>query len=155
MGHHQIEDFWKAYKSSDQGTDAPANPCLSEQFGDSPEMADELGTLIVAGIKTATCSALWEYEAEQKPLPSSGTRLIVLDGSNTPLCIIETTEVNICAFSEVDARFAADEGEGDHSLKYWREAHWEFFARSLAKINRQPSENMPLVCERFQVIFHW
>jgi uncharacterized protein YhfF len=45
--------------------------------------AGELGALIVAGIKTATCSALRAYEAEREPLPSVGLKTIVLDGMRT------------------------------------------------------------------------
>jgi uncharacterized protein YhfF len=32
-------------------------------FGDSPQMADALLALVLAGTKTATCSALAAYEA--------------------------------------------------------------------------------------------
>ncbi len=45
---------------------------IAESWGDSPELADELGDLIARGIKTATCSALWEWEAEGNPIPHKG-----------------------------------------------------------------------------------
>jgi uncharacterized protein YhfF len=34
------------------------------QFGDRPQLANELAQLVLAGTKTATCSALWELERE-------------------------------------------------------------------------------------------
>jgi uncharacterized protein YhfF len=77
----------------------------------------------------------------------------VLDGNDLPLCIIETTEVNIVPFKEVDAVFAREEGEGDLSLEYWREAHSGYFSRVLPKIGREPSPDMPLVCERFRLVY--
>jgi uncharacterized protein YhfF len=126
---------------------------LAEGWGDSPEMADELGALISSGTKTATCSALWEYEAEGEALPEVGTKTVVLDGKGEPLCIIETTEVEMRPFDGVDERFAYEEGEGDRSLTYWREAHWRFFSRTLPKIGKAPTLDMPLVCERFRVIY--
>jgi uncharacterized protein YhfF len=52
----------------------------------------------------------------------------------------------------VDAGFARDEGEGNLSLNYWREAHRTFFSRTLPKIDKEFSEEMPLVCERFRLI---
>jgi uncharacterized protein YhfF len=58
-------------------------------------MADELGELIACGIKTATCSALWEWEAEGNPIPQKGQLTVVVDGEGHPLCIVETTEVTI------------------------------------------------------------
>jgi uncharacterized protein YhfF len=116
-------------------------------------MADELGALISAGTKTATCSALWEYEAEGEPLPEVGLKTIVLGGTGDTLCIVETTEVEVRPYDEVDALFASEEGEGDRSLEYWREAHWRFFSRTLPSIGKEPATDMPLVCERFRVVY--
>jgi uncharacterized protein YhfF len=62
-------------------------------------------------------------------------------------------EVKIRRYDEVDERFAYEEGEGDRSLEHWREAHWEFFSRTLAGIGKEPSMDMPLVCERFRVVY--
>jgi uncharacterized protein YhfF len=92
-------------------------------------------------------------EAEGAPVPRSGEKSIVLDGSDEPVCIIETTEVTVRRCDEVDEAFARDEGEGDRSLAYWREAHRSFFAGTLPGIGREFSEDMPLVCERFRVIY--
>jgi uncharacterized protein YhfF len=111
-------------------------------FGDSPELADELLDLVVKGVKTATCST------EDEPNTSTpGERWIVLDRRGTPRCVIETTEVSYRRYNEVDAAFAYDEGEGDRSLAYWREAHRRYFGR-LGRF----SEDMMLMCERFRLV---
>lgn len=148
---NDIEAFWHRYLES-LPMDSPVRDerYPAEGWGDSPQMADELGALIADGTKTATCSALWEYEAEGEPLPEVGMKTIVLDGSGAPLCIVETTEVEVRPYDEIDARFAYEEGEGDRSLAYWREAHWRFFSRTLPKVGKEPTMNMPLVCERFR-----
>jgi uncharacterized protein YhfF len=109
--------------------------------------------LISAGTKTATCSALWEYEAKGESLPETGLKTIVLDGNGDPRCIVETTEVEVWPYDKVDARFACEEGEGDRSLEYWREAHWRFFSRTLPNIGKEPAADTPLVCERFRVVY--
>jgi uncharacterized protein YhfF len=129
--------------------------CRSTQFGNSSYQAERLGQLIVMGVKTATCSALWEYEAENERLPVPGDRTIVLDDRSMPLCVIETYEVEIRKFCDVDAAFAEDEGEGDRTLESWRREHWKFFTETLAAINREPNDEMPLVCERFRIIHTW
>jgi uncharacterized protein YhfF len=116
-------------------------------------MADELGELVQNGTKTATCSLLWEFEHDGDPLPQVGELSIILDGDDNPLCIIETVEVDLRAMNTVDEQFAYDEGEGDRSLAYWREAHWRFFSKICALMKRTPTEDMPLVCERFRVIY--
>lgn len=149
-----IEDYWNFFLAT-LPSDTPyrGKTYVAEGFGDHPKLADELGVLIVDGIKTGTCSALWEWEADGNPIPEIGLISIVLNGAGEPICIIETTEVTQQRFNEVDEDFARSEGEGDLSLRYWREAHTMFFSRVLAKFGREFSEDMPLVCERFQVIY--
>jgi uncharacterized protein YhfF len=149
-----IETYWKDFLA----TQPPNSPYhgrtyVAEAFGDHPQLANELGALIVNGVKTGTCSALWEWEAEGNPIPEVGLISITLNGAGEPICIIETTEVTQRRFNEVDEDFAYSEGEGDRTLQYWREAHTRFFSRILAKIGREFSEDMPLICERFKVIY--
>jgi uncharacterized protein YhfF len=111
-------------------------------FGDSPALADELLELVIKGVKTATCST------EDEPNTSTpGERWIVLDGRSEPRCVIETTEVTYRRYGEVDAVFAHDEGEGDRSLAYWRQAHRSYFGRQ-----GKFSEGMMLMCERFRLV---
>jgi uncharacterized protein YhfF len=149
----KIEQFWQTYLTTYPEQADEQTYFAAEAFGDNPRLADELGRLIVQGIKTATCSALWVWEAEGQPLLEAGHKTIVLDGRNEPLCIIETTEVTIRPFNEVDAQFAYEEGEDDRSLAAWRDGHWRYFSRVLPKIGREPALDMPLVCERFRVLF--
>ena len=115
-------------------------------FGDSPAMADELLALVLAGTKTATCGALTSF-GPSEPMPEAGRRDLVLDGSGNPAAIIETQTVKICRFDEVDADFARDEGEGDGTLEFWRDAHRAYFER-----NGGWSASMMVVCERFRLI---
>lgn len=154
MTQESIEAYWQKFLST-LLDDSPyhTKTYVAEGWGDSPALADELGALIVQGTKTATCSALWEWEAEGNPVPRAGLITIALDGRNEPLCIVETVEVTVRNYNEVDADFAREEGEGDLSLNYWRQAHRNYFSRVLKKIGKKFSEDMPLVCERFRVIY--
>jgi uncharacterized protein YhfF len=153
MTNETVQSYWEQFLAG-LPPDSPyrAKKYVAEGWGDGPGMADELGALIARGVKTATCSSLWEWEAEGNPIPHVGLVTVVLDGRGEPLCIVETVEVSIRKYNEVDAEFACDEGEGDLSLTYWREAHRHFFSRALPKIGREFSEDMPLVCERFRII---
>lgn len=126
---------------------------VAEPFGDNPDLANRLGMLVVDGTKTATCSAVVAWETEGNPIPTAGDVWIVLDGDGHPMCIVETTEVTIRAYNEVDADFAYAEGEGDRSLESWREGHRNYFTRTLPAIGHEFTENLPLVCERFTVIY--
>ncbi len=119
---------------------------VSFSFGDSPELADELLALVLSGRKTATCGALRDYGGAE-PVPVVGRRDIVLDGRGEPAAVIETVSIEMKRFDEVDADFAAMEGEGDLSYAYWRQAHEAYFER-----NGGFSPDMILVCERFRLV---
>ena len=148
------EIFWKAFLSSNQKDLPPLDTQYQAwAFGDSPRMADNLAALVLSSQKTATASLHWVYQIENETLPQVGEYNIILSGSEVPLCIIRTIKVEIKPFDQVDAKFANDEGEGERTLAYWRKVHWEFFARECVAINRQPRLDMPVVCERFRLVY--
>jgi uncharacterized protein YhfF len=149
-----LQKYWQKFLTQCNPEQAAGYTTIPEAwgFGDSPHLADALGNLVIQGIKTATCSAVWEYERDGEAIPKVGDLSIILDGRNQPLCIIETTEVRIIPFNEVDAPFAYAEGEDDRSLESWRREHWKYFKRNAVDEN-QMHESMPLVCERFRLIW--
>jgi uncharacterized protein YhfF len=111
-------------------------------FGDNPELAAELSQLVLDGTKTATCWAVSEGEKTY-----IGKRMVMLDGNGAPATVLETVELSRRRFNEVNASFAFDEGEGDRSLDYWREAHRRYFTR-----RGEFSPDMELWCERFRLV---
>ncbi|MEX0428870.1 ASCH domain-containing protein [Nocardioides sp. DS6] len=121
-------------------------------FGGTATQADELLALVLEGTKTATASALWDYEAAGEPVPSVGGLGIVLDGGGHPRALLATTRVDVVPFDEVGEEHAFLEGEGDRSLRYWREVHERFFT-TYAAHGRGFSPTMPVVLERFAVLY--
>ncbi len=120
-------------------------------FGATPDQADELLELVLAGDKTATASALWDYEAEGEDLPTEGTLGIVVDGSGRPRALVVTTRVRVVPFDEVDADHARAEGEGDRSLEHWRQVHERFFTEHPSR-DRAFARDMPVVLEELRVL---
>jgi uncharacterized protein YhfF len=114
----------------------------SFRFGDSAKLADELLALVLAGRKTATCWA--ERDGQQTAV---GKRMIVRDGADRARAIVETLTLDRRRFCDVDAAFAAAEGEGDLSLEYWRQAHADYFSR-----NGGYTTDMMLWCECFRLV---
>jgi uncharacterized protein YhfF len=125
---------------------------IAEAWGEGA-MADELGNLIASGKKTASCTTWWEYVAEGCQVPALDLLTVVLDARGESLCVIETYRIEVKPFNEVEAEFAAAEGEGDLSYEYWRDAHWHYFTHSLKAIGKEPAEDMRLVCERYRVLY--
>ena len=119
------------------------------QFGATP---DYLAQLVIDGIKTATCSGRIFYELENEALPTTEDYNIILNSDDKPVAITKTVGVTITPMNKVSEEFAIAEGEGDRTYRYWWEAHEEFFRNELNAIEREFSEDMLLVCERFEVI---
>lgn len=156
-----IDDFWylvrgRARLSTLGGvlgeTPAAAVPPPAWAFGDTPELADELLALVLSGAKTATADLVRSYEAVDEPLPCVGDLSIVLDGSGAPRALLRTTKVDIVPFSAVTAEHARLEGEGDQTLESWRAEHERYFRRTLPA-GRTFSDDAPVVCERFMVLY--
>lgn len=120
---------------------------ITFSFGDSPAMADELLALVLSGRKTATCGALQDFPEGDPKRPQVGRQDIVLDGQGRPAAIIETLEVTIRRFDEIDEAFAHDEGEGSRTVAQWREDHEAYFRR-----NGVFAPDMLLLCERFRLV---
>jgi uncharacterized protein YhfF len=122
-------------------------------FGNNADLASRLAGLVRLGKKTATSSLSWSYEDGNEPYPVKGGYSVITDWDGHPLCVIQTTQVVVRPFNQVGADIAFEEGEGDQTLAYWREVHWEFFSMECEQIGRQPQEDMPVVNERFQLVF--
>jgi uncharacterized protein YhfF len=153
MSNDSPVQVWRAYLDSLPDAGAAPDTYQAWSFGDNPDLADELAELVVRGVKTATAGLLWEYEAEGEAIPRPGDVSVILDGAGAPVCVIQTTQVEVKPFDQVDAAFAYDEGEGDRGLDTWRQAHWRYFSRACPPLGRTPSQTMPVVCERFRVVF--
>ena len=149
-----IEMFWQSYLST-LPEEEQKNPPLYvvDQFADTPEAATSVGKLVRDGVKTTTSSLVWGLEQIGQPLPKLGKIELIVDGNGEPLCIIQLMEVEIKPFNAVDEQFAFEYGEGDRTLAFWLRDNWDFLARECMAIGREPSETMPLVFQRFRVLY--
>ena len=147
------EELWAAFVEARPDLAGHGTPHTAWHFCDNQADADELAELVLAGRKRATAGALWSYEAENEPLPRPDDLSVITDWSGAGRCVIRTTAVEVVPFDEVTDEFAATEGEGDCSLAFWRDAHWAVFSREFDGSERSPRPDMPVVCERFEVVF--
>ena len=105
-------------------------------FGDSAELADELGLLVLHGPKRATAELVQAFSAQDEPL-----------------AIVRTTDVRVGPLSSVDDRFAWDEGEGDRTRAWWLDAHTRFFSRQCTAMGLTFSDDIGVVFERFELVW--
>ena len=148
-----VEALWAAFCNARPDLAGPDTPYEAWHFCDNESDANELAALVLAGRKRATTGDLWSYEVEQEELPQAGDLSVITDWAGNAVCVIQTTAVEVVPFDAVTEEFAATEGEGDGSLKYWREVHEAVYSRRLPDIGRVFEPDMPVVCECFEVVY--
>ena len=153
MHDKRVTDFWA--RACAAVPSMPAGAAYQVwHFGDGAALAQELAALVLRGPKRATAGLLWEAESDPNAMPVLGGYSVVTDGGDgVPLMVLRTVQVEVRPFAEVDADFAAAEGEGDGSLEYWRAAHWNYFSRRCEILGRTVSEDMPVILERFELVY--
>ena len=109
---------------------------------------DKLIELVLKGQKRATTSLYNEYIKEQEPLPKKGEKSIIQYSNNKDACLIVIKKVIITQFKNITEELAFIEGEGDKSLKYYKDEHTKIFK----KIDKSFSEESKVVFEIFKVL---
>ena len=90
-------------------------------------LRDQLVAAILDGSKTSTTSLVEEYEHHGEPLPTVGTRSVVVDSKDRAVAIIEVTSVRVVPLAQVDLAHALNEGEGFRAVSEWRTGHERFW----------------------------
>ena len=151
--HAAADLFWQQFLETLPSGARPATYFEAFQIGVGRSMADQAAQLVLDGIKTATSDLIWHMEWNHKPRWHVGDHHILLDGSWRPVCVLRTTELEEKRFCDIDADFARDYGEGPRTLEWWREHVFAWYAAECTQIGVEPSEEMPLLCERFEVVY--
>ncbi len=151
---YRIKEFVKKYYSiTNDPRASDTNKIIVDHFCADEENANLCANLVLSGEKTTSSSLRDYYNFSNTQLPQVNSLVVITDWNSNPVCIIEITEVTECKFCDVTSEFAFAEGEGDKSLAWWRNVHWNFFSAECTDLGIQPSENMIIILERFKVVF--
>lgn len=152
--HKSVSEMWRNYLSSIGDDIINTNKKYSSwHFCDNEGDANDLAELVKQGVKRATTGLYYLYEVDDETLPKVGELNIIIDWQGKGKCIIEMKKVTLLPFKEVNEEFAKIEGEGDKSLKYWREVHINAFNRHLKEYNKEFIEDMLVVCQEFETVY--
>lgn len=147
----EVEAFWNQFRETHG---IAAEDYHVRTFGDPKyaEYGNQVTQLAVDGVKRATAHLAMDFELNQVPRREVGDYWIILWEDFKPACALEIVNVEVRSFRDVDEAFAAREGEGDGSLKFWRDCHEDYFKQQLADWGREWSEDLPVVLESFEVV---
>ena len=123
-------------------------------FHNNEKDANQLAELVVNGKKKAASGLYLWYEEAKADLPKVGTKHIITDFSGKAKAIIEIKQVDTIPFNQIAKAYAAlDMGTEIEPLNKWKKAHWDFFTNAMADSCKKPTEEMLVVCERFETIW--
>jgi uncharacterized protein YhfF len=152
--HESVKHMWENYlKSIEKNPENYEESYTSWYFCNNEKDANELAQLVLDGTKRGTTSLHYWYGKENEPVPEAGRLSIITDWDGTAKCIIRTKKVYILPFKDVNEELAGIEGEGDKSLKYWRDAHLGFFISDMEGEGKVFTEEMKVVFEEFEVVY--
>ncbi|GGG40157.1 RNA-binding protein [Croceivirga lutea] len=152
MINNSVETLWKRFLEANPKYAKQAKP-KSGYFGDNEKDANQLAELVQKDIKRATSHSLLGLQFRKEALPKLNDTFIVTNWDGDAKCIVKTTSVKLIPYFGIHAEHARLEGEGDKSLEYWKQVHWDYYNRELKPFNRTPRESMIIVFERFEKIF--
>lgn len=105
---------------------------------------------ILAGRKTLTSSAIWEWSEDAHPF--GGALSVLLDGRGKARAIVETTAVELRPIGAFSEEHAWAYGEGERTLAWWRRETLPRYARLARENGHTLSEETLLYLEWFTVI---
>ncbi len=150
--NNSVSEIWQEFISENNDFKSRKQP-ISFYFCDNEYDANGCANLVVEKIKQATASSLWWYDKNNEKLPGIGNIYIVTDWVGKAKAIIETTKIEKVPYDEITPEFAGIEGEGDKSLEYWKDVHWDYYSREMKPHNEKPTNDMIIVCEYFKTIW--
>jgi uncharacterized protein YhfF len=146
------KEFWQK-AVSERGIVDDGNLRVLISIPGSDALADELVDLYLKGEKTAASGLVLEYKKSGDPLPSVGDYWIVLNRTRQPRVLVKTIRVVVNKFKDVTEDIARAEGEGDKTLKSWRDGHEKFFLGQQKVLGFKDLSEEEVVTEFFEVVF--
>ncbi|MFT6994716.1 MAG: hypothetical protein ACJA1P_001454 [Maribacter sp.] len=148
-----VYEMWNNYVASNQEFKDEETP-ESEFFHNNREDANRLTELTLNGKKKAFSGLLCLYKQYKVDLPKVGTKQIITDFDGKAKAIIENISVDTIPFNKISKAYAElDMGTTIAPLKKWKKAHWDFFENFLKESGTHPTEEMLIVCVRFETIW--
>ena len=153
--NHMTNDAIQAFWSGCQGKviSTPASDFFRvRHFGQDTRVADLLAGLIAAGEKTGMFTSPWIFEGKPNETPMVGGYTVVTNFLAEPRLLLRTTAVSTMRFDEISEKETSVDGPAVRNLHVWRRVHWAYLGRELAKLDRKPSQDMPITIEKFEVV---
>lgn len=148
-----VYEMWNNYTKSNPEYKNDKIP-ESDFFHNNEKDANRLAKLTLDGKKKASSGLYALYKQYNVDLPEVGAKQIITNFDGKAQAIIENISVDTIPFNRISKDYAElDMGTNIEPLEKWKKAHWEFFESVLEESGEKPSEEMLIVCVKFETIW--
>ena len=143
-----IDDFWARCRAHLAAND-PGSEYRVRRIGNAQKLSESLLGLITSGEKTG----LFSNPDEIQPRPATGDIFVFTDFEGRPRCAVQLREARLIRFADVGPAETACESPAARDVAAWRDIHGRYWQRIREAEGGTFSEEMPLLFQRFEVIY--
>lgn len=121
-------------------------------FGNNQAISRVIMDLIEKGKKVGTFTSPWIYQGIRNKTPVVGGYTLVTDYEGKPGLLLRTTATKMLPFNEITEDETRLDGPAVRPLDAWRRVHWAYFQRELEPRSMEPTEEMPVTVEEFELV---
>ena len=85
--------------------------------------------------------------------PTLGGVAVLVDSDGVPHAAIKTTKLTPVAYKDITEEHISVEGPGARKLDVWQNIHWPYWTRLLEPYGLEPSEDMIVMVEHFDLVY--
>ena len=145
-----IDDFWNQAVNF--------IPTLSgdhqvRSIGIDEETTGLIINFIKTGEKVGTFSLPWVMTAENLPMSYKGLPIILLSFDGKPELVVQLTKVFETSFGEIDSGVTCIDGPPVRDPDVWIPLHQNYWNGMLAEYDKVCSDDMPVLVEKFKLVY--
>jgi uncharacterized protein YhfF len=145
-----VEQFWSRCKEA-LDSEPLGDRYTVRRLGNTAALSRDLLGMITRGEKTGGFSRPEDLPGGTPP--AQGDYVIFTDFEGVPRCLVRIEECRRMQFREIGAEQTACESEAARDPEVWRDIHRRYWTPMLAAEGRTFSEEMPVIFQRFRLLY--
>ncbi len=152
MENHSARELWANFLKGQIVPVRRIQPRVMH-FYDSQEESLRALRLVLEGTKTSHTHCLQAMQLNNEILPRIYDFVVLTDYHGEARCIVKNSSVKLLPWFNVTDEMARTDGAIDLGLHEWKDRHWTYFGRELARHGKVPRKSMIVVHQKFELIY--
>lgn len=146
----ETDAFWNAAKAAGVPL---GDDYWVRRIGGNKETVDIILDLVLRGEKRGTFGVKLLQDRQPEITPSLGGEAVMVDMDGQPHGILKTKQLTPVPYKNISEEHLVIEGPGARKLEVWQDIHWPYWTSLLARHDLEPSQDMIIVVEHFDLVY--